>query len=66
MPTPSQHTHEATQSASPKDCILGDDTPRSMGHKQKNVERNNLVDFVKDFNHDYLERVNVQERDKHI
>ena len=32
----------------------GDDLPGSTGRKRKAVGNDNLVDFVKDFNHDYL------------
>lgn len=44
---------------------MGDDTLGSTGCKQKNVGTYNLVDFVKDFNHDYLEQVDVQKRNRH-
>ena len=42
----------------------GDDLPGSTGRKRKAVGSDNLVDFVKDFNYDYLARVESQERDK--
>lgn len=37
-----------------------------MGRKRKSVGMDNLVDFVKDFNHDYFEQVDAQEHDRHI
>lgn len=43
------------------DGILGDNTPRSIGRKKKAFGIDNLVDFVKDFNHDYLACMEVQE-----
>jgi hypothetical protein len=42
----------------------GDDLPDSTDRKHKAVCNDNLVDFVKDFNYDYLTRVESQERDK--
>ena len=44
----------------------GDDLPGSTGRKRKAVGNDNLVDFVKDFNYDYLSRVEAQERDKRL
>lgn len=41
-----------------------DDTSRSTGRKRKAVDTDNLVDFVKDFNYDYLARVEAQDKDK--
>lgn len=49
----------STAAASP-----GDDIPGSTGRKRKAVGTDNLVDFVKDFNFDYLARVEAQEKDK--
>ena len=42
----------------------GDDTPGSTGRKRKAVGVDNLVDFVKDFNFDYLARVDAQDKDR--
>ena len=38
--------------------------PGSTGRKRKSSGTNNLVDFVKDFNHEYLASVEAQESDK--
>ena len=53
-----------TTSASPTRVTPGDDTPRSTGRKRKAVGTDNLVDFVKDFNFEYLARVEVQDKDR--
>ena len=42
----------------------GDDMPGSTGRKRKSVGTDNLVDFVKDFNYEYLARVEAQHKDK--
>jgi hypothetical protein len=42
----------------------GDDIARSTGRKRKSAGTENLVDFVKDFNYEYLARVETQERDR--
>ena len=42
----------------------GDDMPGSTGRKRKAVGGDNLVDFVKDINCEYLARVEAQEKDK--
>ena len=42
----------------------GDDIPGSTGRKRKSAGNDNLVDFVKDFNYEYLARVEAQEKDK--
>ena len=44
----------------------GDDTPGSTGRKRKSSGTDNLVDFVKDFNFDYLARVEAQDKDKRV
>lgn len=41
-----------------------DTTCGSTGRKRKSVGTDNLVDFVKDFNHKYLARVKAQDIDK--
>lgn len=51
-------------SESPSSTTPGKDTPGSTGRKRKAVGSDNLVDFVKDFNHEYLARVEAQETDK--
>ena len=53
-----------TASESPTGGIPGDDTPGSTGRKRKAVGIDNLVDFVKDFNFEYLARVEAQGKDK--
>ena len=54
----------ATASRSPTSGTPGDDTPGSTGRKRKAVGSDNLVDFVKDFNFEYLARAETQDRDK--
>ena len=49
---------------SPQAGTPGNDTPGSTGRKRKAVGTDNLVDFVKDFNHKYLARVEVQDIEK--
>jgi hypothetical protein len=51
-------------SESPTRGTPGDDTPGSTGRKRKGVGTDNLVDFVKDFNYEYLARVEAQHMDK--
>lgn len=51
-------------SGSPSTGTPGDDTPGSTGRKRKAVGTDNLVDFVKDFNFEYLARVEAQDKDK--
>ena len=51
-------------SESPTAATPGNDTPGSTGRKQKAVGTDNLVDFVKDFNHEYLARVEAQDIEK--
>jgi hypothetical protein len=53
-----------TTSDSPTAGTPGDDTPGSTGRKRKAIGADNLVDFVKDFNFEYLSRVEAQEKDK--
>ena len=53
-----------TASASPTRVTPGDDTPGSTGRKRKAVGTDNLVDFVKDFNFEYLARVEAQDKDR--
>ena len=51
-------------SEAPSTATPGHDTPGSTGRKRKAVGTDNLVDFVKDFNHEYLARVEVQDSEK--
>ena len=51
-------------SGSPTSTTPGHNTPGSTGRKRKSVGTENLVDFVKDFNHEYLARVEAQDIDK--
>jgi hypothetical protein len=51
-------------SESPNSTTPGNDTPGSTGRKRKAVGTDNLVDFVKNFNHEYLARVEAQDIDK--
>ena len=53
-----------TASASPTRVTPGDDTSGSTGRKRKAVGTDNLVDFVKDFNFEYLARVEAQDKDR--
>ena len=48
-------------SGSPSPAIPGNDTPGSIGRKRKTIGTDNLVDFVKDFNPEYLARVEGQD-----
>ena len=51
-------------SGSPSPAIPGNDTPGSTGRKRKTIGTDNLVDFVKDFNPEYLARVEGQDAEK--
>jgi hypothetical protein len=51
---------------SPTRGTPGDDTPGSTGRKRKSTGNDNLVDFVKDFNYEYIARVDAQEKDKRV
>ena len=57
-------TTSGTQPSSPAARTPGDDTPGSTGRKRKASGNDNLVEFVRDFNCDYLARVEAQEKDK--
>ena len=57
-------TSSTTAPCNPGGGTPGDDIPGSTGRKRKAAGNENLVDFVKDFNHDYLAQVEAQERDK--
>jgi hypothetical protein len=51
-------------SESPSATTPGHDMRGSTGRKRKAVGTDNLVDFVKDFNHEYLSRVEAQDTEK--
>ena len=53
-----------TASDSPTATTPGNDIPGSTGRKRKSTGTDNLVDFVKDFNHEYLARVQAHDIDK--
>ena len=57
-------TSSTTAHNNPGGGTPGDDIPGSTGRKRKAASNKNLVDFVKDFNYEYLARVEAQERDK--
>ena len=42
----------------------GDDMPGSTGRKRKSMGTENLVEYVKDFNSEYIARVEAQEKDE--
>ena len=44
----------------------GDGTVGNTNHKHRQCRVDNLVDFVKDFNQDYLARVQMQENEKRL
>ena len=52
-----------TTSDTPVMPTPGDDTPGSTGRKRKSVDSENLVDFVKDFNVEYLARAEAHDKD---
>ena len=56
----------STTSASdtPTATSPGNNVPGSTGRKRKSSGTDNLVDFVKDFNHEYLARTEAQDIDK--
>ena len=60
--SPSASATTAPQSA--RAATPGDDTPGSTGRKRKASGNETMVDFVKDFNNDYLARLEAQECDK--
>jgi hypothetical protein len=62
--TGSPATSSTTAPTPPTSAMPGDDIPGSTGRKRKSAGTDNLVDFVKDFNYEYLSRVEAQERDR--
>ena len=72
-PTPRSHAlvgagspigSATTASDTPAGATPGDDTPGSTGRKRKAVGTDNLVDFVKDFNYEYLARAEAHDKDR--
>ena len=57
-------TSPTIASGSPTSTTPGHNTPGSTCRKRKAVGSDNLVDFVKDFNNEYLSRVEAQDTDK--
>ena len=53
-----------TTPVSPLSGTPGDDMPGSTGRKRKSMGTENLVEYVKDFNSEYIARVEAQEKDK--
>ena len=53
-----------TASESPSIGTPGNNTLGSTGRKRKSAGTDNLVDFVKHFNHEYLSRVEAQDMEK--
>ena len=51
-------------SETPPATTPGNETPGSTERKRKSIGTDNLVDFVKDFNHEYLARVEAQDAEK--
>lgn len=60
----SPNANAMAASDTPSSATPGDDTPGLTGRKRKSVGADNLVNFVKDFNHDYLVRVEAQDIEK--
>jgi hypothetical protein len=64
--SPTSPASSATTAPNPSpQSTPGDDMPGSTGRKRKSVGTDNLVDFVKDFNYEYLARVEAQDKTKH-
>jgi hypothetical protein len=53
-----------TQPSSPAARTPGDATPGSTGRKRKACRNDNLVEFVADFNADYIARLESQDKEK--
>ena len=60
----SPHVATPTRSGLPTVGTPGNDTPGSTGRKRKSGGTDNLVVFMKDFNHEYLSRVEAQDIEK--
>lgn len=57
-------TSATTSPVSPTSGTPGDGIPGSIGRKRKAAGTDNLVEFVKDFNCEYLARAEAQEKEK--
>lgn len=57
-------SNSATQPISPVTRTPGDATPGSTGRKRKANGNDNLVEFVKDFNCDYIARLEAEDKEK--
>lgn len=66
IPACSPTTSATTTPNSTTPPTPGDDTPGSTGRKRKSSATDSLVDFVKDFNCEYLSRVEAQDKDKRV
>ena len=60
----SSNTSSTAAPVSPLSGTSGDDIPGSTGRKRKSMGTENLVEYVKDFNSEYIARVESQEKDK--
>lgn len=65
-PAGSPTTSATTTPNSTTQTTPGDDTPGSTGRKRKSSSTDNMVDFVRDFNSDYLARVEAEHKDKRM
>jgi hypothetical protein len=59
-------TNATTTPTSAAQGTPGDDTPGSTCRKRKSSGTDNLVDFVKDFNFDYIAHIEAQDQDKRV
>ena len=66
VPASSPTTSATTTPSSTTPATPGDATPGSTGRKRKSSGTDNMVEFVRDFNCEYLARVESQEKDKRI
>lgn len=65
-PACSPTTSATTTPISTTQTTPGDDTPGSTGRKRKSSSTDNMVEFVRDFNSDYLVRMEAQDKDKRM
>ena len=66
VPASSPATSATTTPSSTTPATPGDATPGSTGRKRKSSGTDNMVDFVRDFNCEYLAQVESQDKDKCI
>ena len=66
VPASSPTTSATTTPSSTTPATPGDATPGSTGRKRKSSGTDNMVEFVREFNCEYLARVESQEKDKRI